>query len=56
MLLECNKLKDKVVQMVLNDQGGTLATEVIWPSKSTKLPNPLVLIDGKDPKFKDCVI
>ena len=55
MLLERDELKDKVVQMVLNDQVGTPATEVIWPSKSTKLPDPPVLIDGKDPKFKDWV-
>ena len=56
MLLERDELKDKVVQMVLNDRVGTpAASEIIRPSKSTKLPDPPILTDGKDPKFEDWV-
>jgi hypothetical protein len=52
---ERNELKDKLVQMLLEGRSGTPASSqpVV---RSTKLPDPPILTDGKDPKFEDWLL
>jgi hypothetical protein len=57
LIQEWDKLKDKIVEMTLSTPH-TFAredtpTSVQGTKRLTKLSNPPILTDGKDPKFED---
>lgn len=45
---------NQIAQNTLYHTGHVGANE--WPSKSAKIPNPPLLMDGKEPQFKDWLL
>jgi len=55
LVAKCEDYKEQIIQMVMQQGAGSVhgtpAPEAFC--KSTKLPDPPILTDGKDPKFDD---